>query len=146
MQTHFDFFLILLLIISGAFLYMKYKESSIHIQIGIPLEFDEYGYPISSYYKEIEGYHNTKIILLAMVNAHPLQEADYPQGYSDAMIIVRYGAVGYPYHVWFTEDSVIIGNSGPDGHFFKEFYNDHTEVIPLLQNIVNSLKNNKNYA
>ena len=139
-------FLISLLMISGAFLCMKFKESSIHIQIGIPLEFDEYGYPITSYYKEIEGYHNTKILLLAMVNALPLQEEDYPQSNSDALIMVRYGAVGYPYQVWFTENSVIFGNRGPDAAFFKEFHNDHTEVIPLLKNIVNSIKNSQNFS
>lgn len=138
--------LILLLIVCSVFFYVKANESEIHIQVGIPLQFDETGHPLTVYYDAVAEKQDARIILLAMVNAIPLLEEDFPEGNPDAMIVVRYEAVGYPYQVWFTEDSVIFGNYGPDAKYYKEFFNDHTNVIPLLKNIVNLLENNQKYA
>lgn len=133
--------LILLLVFSNGFFIIKARTPSIFIQVGIPLDFDDSGDVTSIYYSQIENKENTDIILLAMVNALPLQEEEFPQTHPDATIVVGYNGVGYPYQVWFTEDSVIVGNHGPDLVQFKEFYNDHTGVIPLLKDLVNQLKN-----
>lgn len=133
--------LILLLVFSNCFFIIKANMPSVFVQVGIPLGFDDFGNTTSVYYNQIGNREETDIILLAMVNAIPLSEEAFPQGNPDAMIVVRYGATGYPYQVWFTEDSVIFGNRGPDLEQFKEFHNDHTEVIPLLKNLVNQLKN-----
>lgn len=133
--------LILLLIFGNCFFMIKAKTPSVSIQVGIPLGFDDSGNTTSVYYSQIENKENTDIVLLAMVNAVPLSEESYPESNPDAMITVRYGATGYPYQVWFTEDSAILGNTGPDAEFYKVCHNDHTEVIPLLKDLVNQLKN-----
>lgn len=133
--------LILLLIIGGIFYLIKTEETSIHIHIGAPLSYDEAGNPSSIYYDTNISRNETKVILLAMINALPLPQEEYPTEPCDAMIVVRDGFLGYPYQVWFTEDSIIYGSNGPDLEFYKEFHNDHNEVIPLIQNYVKILKN-----
>ena len=135
--------LVILLVATGIFCYKKADNAAIHIHIGVPLSYDETGNPSTIYYDTDINKNETKVILLAMVNAHPLPEKEYPTGPCDAMIVVRDGACGYPYQVWFTEDSIIYGNKGPDWEFYKEFHNDHNEVIPLIKNYAKILKNNQ---
>lgn len=132
---------ILVLLMGNIFFFTKVNKPTIWIQVGVPLSFDDEGDIASTYFRMIENKTETDIILLAMVNAIPLTESEFPQSRPDATILVGYRGTGYPYQVWFTEESVIIGNSGPDAKFFKEIHNDHTDVIPLLKNLVDQLKN-----
>ena len=134
LRPFIPYILILLLIIGGIFYLKKTEETSIHIHIGAPLSYDEAGNPSTIYYDTNISRNETKVILLAMVNALPLPQEEYPTEPCDAMIVVRDGFLGYPYQVWFTEDSIIYGSNGPDLEFYKEFHNDHNEVIPLIQN------------
>ena len=134
---------LILLLLVGIVCCKKAEKSAIHIQIGVPVSFDEAGSPSAIYYDTDINRKDTEIVLLAMVNALPLPQEEYPTGPCDAMIVVRYQEVGYPYQVWFTEDSIIYGNKGPDREFYKEFHNDHTEVVSLIQNSAKIIKNNQ---
>ena len=133
--------LILVLLMGNIFIFTKANKPTIWIQVGVPLSFDKAGNGASTYFRMVKNKTETDIILLAMVKAIPLTESEFPQGRPDATILVGYKGTGYPYQVWFSEESVIIGNSGPDAKFFKEIHNDHTDVIPLLKNLVDQLKN-----
>lgn len=120
------------------------KKSDLWIQVGVPVSFDEDGNISATYYGEVlKDRQETDIILLAMVNAQPISASAYPVTPPDAMMTIRYEAAGYMYQVWFQEDSIIFGN---EFSAYKEIQNDHTNVVPILKNLVDFLKNNQNFS
>lgn len=132
--------LVLLFAATLVFFLSPYRRSSIEIQIGVPISFDEAGNVASVYYgKVLTNRQETDILLLAMLNAQAMPWDNVPKEKPDAMITVRYKEVGYVYSVWFWEDLVVFGN---EDTLCKAFRNDHTNVVPLLKNIVKNLKNN----
>ena len=119
------------------------QKSDIHIQVGIPAGYDEAGEMSAIYFDGfLKNQEETDIVLLAMVNAAAIPAENAPTAQPDAVISVHYKETGYPYYVWFGEDSLIIGN----GTDFKEIHNDHTNVVGLVKNIADFLKNNQNNA
>ena len=132
--------LIILLLIGNVYFYKQANTPTIHLHAGIPLSFDEEGNIQSQYFKLITNKEQTDTLLLALINSLPVTEENYPNGNPDATLTVSVGGVGYPYDVWFTEDSVIWGKKGPDLEFYKVFYNDHTNVIPLLKSLLKEIE------
>ena len=120
------------------------QTSDLWIQVGIPVSFDEAGNVSATYYGEVlKDRQETDIILLAMVNAQPIVESAYPVTPPDAMMTIHYEAAGYMYQVWFREDSIVFGN---EHTVYKEIQNDHTNIVPILKNLVDFLKNNQNFS
>ena len=135
--------LALLVVATVVFFLSPSQRSSINIQVGIPVSFDDTGEVSAIYFDGfLKNQKETDIILLAMINARPLSADSAPASPPDGIITVRYEATGYPYYVRFGEDSVIYGN----GSECKEIWNDHTNVVGLLKNITDSLKNNQKYT
>ena len=120
------------------------QTSDLWIQVGIPVSFDEAGNVSTTYYgAKLKNRQETDIILLAMVNAQPIAEENTPTSPPDAMMTIHYEAAGYMYQVWFCEDSILFGN---EHTVYKEILNDHTNIVPIVKNLVDFLKNNQNYA
>lgn len=135
--------LVLLLALDCVHNHFISKKSELWIQVGIPVSFDEAGEVSAIYFDSfLKNQKETDIILLAMINARPLSADSVPDAPPDAVITVRYEATGYPYYVWFGDNSIIFGN----GSEYKEVWNDHTNVVGLLKNITDSLKNNQKYT
>ena len=118
--------------------------SDLWIQVGIPISFDEAGEVSATYYgAKLKDRQETDIILLAMVNAQTVPWDDIQDLKPDAMITLHYEAAGYTYKVWFLDDYVIFGNEHAG---CKAIQNDHTNVVPILKNLVEFLKNNQNFT
>lgn len=136
--------LILLLALDCVYSHFFSQKSELWIQVGIPVSFDEAGNVSATYYgAKLKDRQETDIILLAMVNAQPIAEEDTPTSPPDAMMTIHYEAAGYMYQLWFREESVIFGN---EHTAYKEIQNDHTNVVPILKNLVDFLKNNQNFS
>jgi len=124
------------------FFLSPYRGSSIEIQIGVPISYDETGNVSAvSYGEMLENRQETDTLLLAMLNAQVAPWDAVPKEKPDALITVRYKEVGYVYSVWFWEDLVVFGN---EHTLCKAIRNDHTDVVPFLKNYVENLKNNQN--
>lgn len=136
--------LVLLLALDCVHNHFFSRKSDLWIQIGIPVSFDEDGKVSATYYGDaLTDRQETDLILLALVNAQPISEEDFPTSPPDAMLTIRYEAAGYMYQLWFREDCVIYGN---ENTVYKAFQNDHTNVVPILKNLAEFLKNNQNFA
>ena len=85
-------------------------------------------------------------ILLAFMMGRPMEEEQFPTDLPHAILVIHYDACSYPHRMWLTEDSVIFETSTNDVKSFRQFHNDHKNVVPLLKNILNSLKNNNEYS
>lgn len=129
---------ILVLAIAGSlFLLFKPQEPSLFLQIGKPVQFDADGNIDGLQVFILEDRDQTEIILLSMINSLPVPESEFPTTVADGRITVHYGGCGYPYDVWFYEDSIIFGSGGND---YRMIVNDHNEPVPLIKELIGSIK------
>ena len=130
--------LILVLTITGTlFLVLSPREPSLFLQIGKPVQFDIYGNISAEQVIVHTDRDSLDIILLSMINAKPIPEEEWPTSLPDGRITVRYGATGYPYEVWYYEDSIIFGRGNSD---YRRITNDHNEPVPLIKELIESIK------
>ena len=130
----------IILIISvslNIFLLVKTDEPSLHLQISKPLGFDKDGNITSEYAIVHTDRESLDIILLSLINAQPIPEAEHPATLPDGKITVRYGGTGYPYKLWFYEDHIIFGN---ENGVYRKIFNDHNNPVPLIKELIGSIK------
>ena len=129
----------IILIISvslNIFLLVKTDKPSLHLQISKPLSFDKNGNITSEYAIVHTDRESLDIILLSLINAQPIPEAEHPTTLPDGKITVRYGGTGYPYKLWFYEDHIIFGN---ENGVYRKIQNDHNNPVRILQDLVDSI-------
>lgn len=132
---------LILLISSNIFLLSKYREPSIHVQIGLP-QFDEESKVSSTIMSPfIEKKEDANTILLAFMLGRPMEEKEFPTDLPHAYLVVHYEGCSYPHRMWLTEDSVIFETSMNDIVSFRQYHNDHNNVVPLLKKMLDSIKN-----
>ena len=127
--------LLILSCIGNLYLFRKAQSPTIYLHIGIP-DFDNQGNITSIYYTAVDNRKDTDTILLAMINAGSADPSTVPQGQPDAMIMMRYQAMGYQYQLWFLEDAVILGTSPSYEVTYRMIHDDHTQVVTLLKDLV----------
>lgn len=126
-----------LAIIGGLFLLLRPEQPSLFLQIGKPVQFDADGNINSLQVFILEDREQTEIILLSMINSLPVPESEFPTAVADGRITVHYGGCGYPYDVWFCEDSIIFSNGSTD---YRKIFNDHNNPVPLIKELIGSIK------
>ena len=136
-------FLLVILTVSNIYFISKYMEPSIYVQVGLPIFNEESGVSATIMSPFVGSKKDSNTILLAFMMAHPMEEEWIPAELSHAYLIIHYDGYSYPHRMWLTEDSVIFEASTEDVISFREFHNDGYNVVPLLKNLVESLKNNK---
>ena len=129
---------ILVLAIAGSlFLLLKPQEPSLLLQIGKPAQFDADGNINGLQVFILEDREQTEIILLSLINSRPVPESEFPTAVADGRITVHYGGCGYPYDVWFYEDSIIFSNGSTD---YRKIFNDHNNPVSLIKELIGSIK------
>ena len=129
---------ILVLAIAGSlFLLLKPQGPSLFLQIGKPAQFDADGNISGLQVFVLEDREQTEIILLSLINSRPVPESEFPTAVADGRITVHYGGCGYPYDVWFCEDSIIFSNGSTD---YRKIFNDHNNPVPLIKELIGSIK------
>lgn len=137
------FVLLILLIGSNIFFISKYAEPTIHVQIGLP-SFDKEGNITATMVTPfLDNQKDTNLILLAFMMGWPMKEAQFPTELPHGNLIINYEGCSYPHNMWLTEDSVIFETSTESTISYREFHNDHNNVISILNDLLNSLKNYK---
>ena len=129
--------ILILAIIGGLFLLLRPEQPSLFLQIGKPVQFDADGNINSLQVFILEDREQTEIILLSMINSLPVPESEFPTAVADGRITVHYGGCGYPYDVWFCEDSIIFSNGSTD---YRKIFNDHNNPVPLIKELIGSIK------
>ena len=128
---------ILVLAIAGSlFLLLRPLEPSLFLQIGKPVQFDSDGNISALQVFLLEERDKSEIILLSMINSLPVSEAEFPTTSPDGRITIHYGGYGYPYDVWFYEDSIIFSNGSTD---YRKIFNDHNNPVPLIKDLIGSI-------
>lgn len=134
--------LLVLLIGSNIYFISKAREPSILVRIGLPQFNEESEHTATIMSPFIEKKEDINTILLAFMMGRPMEEELFPTDLPHAILVIHYDACSYPHRMWLTEDSVIFETSTNDVKSFRQFHNDHNNVVPLLKNILYSLKNN----
>lgn len=131
--------LAILLILSIALnccLFFKPAYPDLSLRIAKPLSFDENGKIASEYTIMLEDREQTEIILLSLINAQPIPEAEAPTALPDGRIWINYQATAYPYKLWFYDDFIIFGN---ESNACRKIQNDHNDPVPLIKELVASI-------
>jgi len=132
--------LLVLLIGSNIYFISKDMEPNIYVQIGLP-HFNEESDVSAIEFTPILNQEDTNTILLAFMLARPMDSAQFPTDLPHGYLNVIYDACSYPHKMWLTEDSVIFETSTNDVVSFRQYHNDHNNVVPLLKEILETLKN-----
>ena len=106
------------------------------LRIAKPLDFDENGEIAAEYSIMLEDREQTEIILLSLINAQPVPDAEAPTTLPDGLVWVHYQGTAYPYLLWFYDESIIFGN---ESNAYRKIQNDHNNPVPLIKELIESI-------
>ena len=133
--------LLVLLIGSNVYFISKIMEPSIYVRVGLPQFNEESEHTATIMSPIVEKQEDANAILLAFMLARPMEEDEFPTDLPHGYLVIYYENCGYPHKMWLTEDSVIFETSTEDMVSFRQFHNDHNNVVPLLKKMLENLKN-----
>ena len=132
--------LLVILIGSNIYFISKVREPSILVRVGLPQFNEQSEHTATIMSPFIEKKEDANAILLAFMLGRPVAEDEFPTDLPHGYLVIYYEGCGYPHKMWLTEDSVIFETSTNDLVSFRQYHNDHNNVVPLLKSLLDSLK------
>jgi len=133
--------ILVLLLGSNIYFIHKYLEPSIYVQVGIPKFDAESNVTATIVSPVLDNKDEANSLLLAFMLGGPMDESQFPTELPHGCIIINYEGCFYPFNMWITEDSVIFEIATEFAVSYREFHNDHNNVVALLNSLIDSLKN-----
>ena len=134
------YLILVLLLVSNIYFIHKYLEPSIQVQVGIPLFDEESNVTATIVSPFLDNKEETNLLLMAFLMGRTMDEEQFPTELAHGCIIINYEGCSYPHNMWITEDSVIFEISTESALSYREFHNDHNNVVALLNSLIDSLK------
>ena len=125
---------------SNIYFISKYLEPSIYVQVGLPQYDAESNVTATIVSPFLDNKDEINSLLLAFMLGGPMDESQFPTELPHGCIIINYKGCFYPYNIWITEDSVIFEVTTESAVSYREFHNDHNNVVALLHSLIDSLK------
>lgn len=132
--------ILVLLLGSNIYFIHKFLEPSIHVQIGLPKFDEESNITAIVLSPFLDNKEETNLLLMAFMMGRTMDEEQFPTELPHGCIIINYEGCSYPHNMWITEDSVIFETSTESALSYREFHNDHNNVVDLLNSLIDSLK------